>query len=209
MKVFKKENVQKRLKELREKKNWSQNDMAQKLNELIGYDSASNVMNLDGETGKQTVSQLERGARGITIEIAFAYSEIFGTSLEYILGSSDDWQPENKTVKELTGLNDEAIKNLQNDFTTFANYNELKNKFIGHKDFQELITKFAVYIRHEKYFAGNPDLGVKAVIGMFGNPEISDLILTTDEIIEADYYKCQKLAQKIIDSVLEIKKEGY
>lgn len=112
MKIFDKEKVQKRLKELRDIKKWSQNDMAQKLNELIGYSSEQNVMNLDGETGKQTVSQLERGTRGLTIEIAFAYAEIFNISLDYIYGRSDDWQAANKSIKEVTGLSDKAIEKL-------------------------------------------------------------------------------------------------
>jgi len=68
---------------------------------------------LDGENGKVTVSQLERGARKITLEMALAYAEIFDVSLDYICGRSDDPQPENKGIRESTGLEDDAIAMLK------------------------------------------------------------------------------------------------
>ena len=95
-----------RLKELRESKGWSQREMAIALSGIITERA------LDGANGKSTVSQLERNARGITIEYAFAYAEIFGVSLDYLFGISDDWLLEYRQVKETTGLNDEIIRIL-------------------------------------------------------------------------------------------------
>ncbi|PKM90320.1 MAG: hypothetical protein CVU87_02735 [Firmicutes bacterium HGW-Firmicutes-12] len=107
MNQFNNSKVSKRLKELRESQNWSQSELGEKLNAIL-----KDTMNLEGENGKQTVSQLERG-RKITIEIAFAYANIFGKSVDFILGRSDEWQPEYKDVKELTGLTDESIESLK------------------------------------------------------------------------------------------------
>jgi transcriptional regulator with XRE-family HTH domain len=114
-----------RLKELRDnaKPKMSQSGLAQKLNDLIGYNNGG-VMNLDGETGKQTVSQLERATRGITLDLAFAYAHIFGVSLDYVLGKSDDWQPSYKGIKDVTGLPDEAVRGLK---TLWENENRKRN----------------------------------------------------------------------------------
>ena len=96
----------KRIKELRETKGLSQTQMACELSKLI----TDRV--LDKDNGKNTVSQLERGARGITMAYAFAYADIFNVSLDYVLGRSDDWRPEYKDVKRVTGLPDKAIDML-------------------------------------------------------------------------------------------------
>jgi len=93
-----------RLKDLRNENNYSQREMAKKLSEFV----KDRV--LDGDNGKNTVSQLENGARGITLDYAFAYADIFDVSLDYILGRTDDRKPINAPIKELTGLSDRAIE---------------------------------------------------------------------------------------------------
>jgi len=100
-----------RLKTLREDKKkkeagWSQPDFAKKLNEYVEND-------LGGENGKVTVSQLERGVRNLTLEMALAYSEIFGVTLDYICGKSPDPQPVNKDIRNITTLSDDAIYILE------------------------------------------------------------------------------------------------
>jgi len=112
MEMLVKSKVSERLKSLRVREKWSQSELAQKLNELIGYNSDGGVMNLEGETGKQTVSQLERATRSLTLDLAFAYAHIFDVSLDYVFGRSDDWQHKNRSVKEATGLSDAAIEAL-------------------------------------------------------------------------------------------------
>ena len=107
----------KRLLELRKSRNYSQNEMAQKLSELV-IDRA-----LDGDNGKNTVSQLERGARGITLSYAFAYSEIFNVSLDYVLGRSVDWTPEYEEIRELTGWNNSTIREFMR-YTCTVTYEE-------------------------------------------------------------------------------------
>lgn len=94
-----------RIKQLRENKGLSQIELAGKLQPLIP------LMVLDGDTGKQVISQLERGARGLTIEIAIAYSSVFDVSLDYLFLQSEDWRPEYKEAKDI-GLSDKSIKVL-------------------------------------------------------------------------------------------------
>lgn len=108
MKNYDKKIASTRLKELRTGKAWSLFQMGEELNKRVGY-KGSGKMNMDGDTGKQTVSQLERNCRGITIDIAFAYADIFGVSLDYVFGRTDS----NKSVQEQIALDDGAIETLR------------------------------------------------------------------------------------------------
>lgn len=103
MKILKNE-IGQRIRNLRENKGLSQMKLAEKLQPYLS-------LVLEGDTGKQVISQLENGKRGLTIEIAIAYSKIFGVSLDYLFLQSDDWQPEYKEASNL-GLSNEAIKTL-------------------------------------------------------------------------------------------------
>jgi transcriptional regulator with XRE-family HTH domain len=95
------------LRSLRKRGNLSQSEMASRLSIVMRK-------TFTDENGKNTVSQLERGKRGVTLDYAFAYAEIFDVSLDYVLGRSDDWQPEHRDIKKtITGLSDEAISNLK------------------------------------------------------------------------------------------------
>jgi len=99
------------LKKLREDKKkkavkgWSQPDFAKKLNEYVDK-------TWDNENGKVTVSQLERGKRNITLEVALAYAEIFDVSLDYLCGRDSEPQPKHRNIKEDTLLSDNSIKQL-------------------------------------------------------------------------------------------------
>lgn len=122
IKSFDKVKVSRRLRELRDSQKWSQYEMGEELNKIL-----HGSMSLDGENGKQTVSQLERGRR-ITIDIAFAYANVFDKSIDFILGWSDDWYPQNRDVKELTGLTDEAIANIKSVTSRYYDRNSIASK---------------------------------------------------------------------------------
>ncbi len=132
IKVYNLEKVKERLFELRTEKNLSQKDLGKKLNEILNIKMNKDV-NLDGENGKQTVSQLERknSKRNLTYNLAFAYAHIFDVSLDYILGWSDDFNPEYKNIKEYTGLSNEAIHTLKelNTKSYFLDEGDIKNNF--------------------------------------------------------------------------------
>lgn len=111
--VIDKIKVSKRLAKLRTDNHYTQPELAKKVKELIGLDKCEKGLSLDGDTGKQTISQLECGRRGLTIELATAYSEIFGVSLDYLFCLSDDEQPSNKDIKEILHFSDKAISELK------------------------------------------------------------------------------------------------
>jgi len=110
---YDRERVAKRIRGLREGRKWSLREMGERLNALIG-DDALGILTLGGQTGRQTVAQLEsiKKPRGITIDIALAYSHIFDVSLDFIFCLTDSWRPEDKEVKEATGLSNKAIETL-------------------------------------------------------------------------------------------------
>ena len=98
---------------LRDSKKLSPAEMAEKLNELIGYggkyDDKNKGLVLDQKSGRQTISHLENGHRRITPEIALAYAEIFETSLDYVYGLIDDPKQQFLSLRDY-GLTDRAIK---------------------------------------------------------------------------------------------------
>lgn len=105
--------IAKRLKALREQKELTLIDVAEKLDPYVN-------INLIGNGGRSVISNLENQKQNLTIELAVAYSKVFNVSLEYILCQSDDMQPENKTIKVVLGLSDraiEAIKNIKEDIS--------------------------------------------------------------------------------------------
>ncbi|MDR0325013.1 MAG: helix-turn-helix domain-containing protein [Oscillospiraceae bacterium] len=114
MKPYDRKIVASRLRELRERCKWTQNDVGERLNSLLGA-KALKLMELDEDTGKETVSQLEtlKGKRNISQNLAFAYAEIFDVSLDYIYGRTDTWQHDYKEAKELLRLSNEAIDALR------------------------------------------------------------------------------------------------
>ncbi len=116
MSMYQKTKAAGRIKELREERNWTQIRMGEELNELIGRGGEYTTSNekgmaLYGVNGGQTVAQLETG-RNIKQEIAFAYSEIFNVTLDYIYGRSDIRNPEHVDFIKNMGLSEVAVSAL-------------------------------------------------------------------------------------------------
>lgn len=105
-----------RLKTLREHSKLSQSQLAKQIKIKTDPEPGAEAtfINMEGETGKQTISQLERGKRGLTIEMARVYADIFDVSLDYLYGRTNEWNPEYKTVKEQLDLSDGSISMLKN-----------------------------------------------------------------------------------------------
>lgn len=102
-----------RIKDLRESRDWSQSELGEKLNRLLGYgDVGEKALDLSGDNGKAVVSQLERGKRGLTVTIAKAYSRIFNVTLDYLFGCDTLQRPEYTDVITQTGLSDSAVRKL-------------------------------------------------------------------------------------------------
>lgn len=92
MKTFNMVCVGRRMRDLRTGKDWTLLQMARELNkrlEIFNTDGRKRVLTLTDENGRQTISQLENGKRNITIDIAFAYADIFDATLDYILCRSN------------------------------------------------------------------------------------------------------------------------
>lgn len=106
-----------RLAKLRNDSGLSQTDLGIKLEELRNgnelIDDADRDLNI-----KNSISQLERGAKGLTVENAGLYAECFGVSLDYLYCRSDDWKPYNKNIKEVLHLSDKAINNIVDYFNS-------------------------------------------------------------------------------------------
>lgn len=95
-----------RLIKLRKSKGFSQSQLAKEVEKYIKETV------LEGETGKQTISQIENG-RKINLEMACAYCKIFDTTLDYIYGRTDVMKPSYESIKKDLGLDDLTIHNLE------------------------------------------------------------------------------------------------
>lgn len=104
-----------RIKSLREEFNYTQQDLAQKL-----------------DCSKSVIGLYESETRKPSMEVLIKLSEIFNCSIDYILGKSDIRNPEEfkyayHRPKEAEGLSDEEV----NDALRF--YKEMKKKIEGEK----------------------------------------------------------------------------
>lgn len=95
-----------RLISLRKSKGYSQSQLAREVEKYIKETV------LEGETGKQTISQIENG-RNINLEMACAYCKIFDTTLDYIYGRTNVMKPSYESIKKDLGLDDLTIHNLE------------------------------------------------------------------------------------------------
>jgi len=186
-----------RLRELRKRDSLSQGGMAEKLREQLPD------MTFEGDTGKQTVSQLERGARGITIDFAFAYAEIFDVSLDFVLGRTDDWQPENKDIKSTTALPDDAIHTLNETRPIRQYYGiDLCSEFINNRNFWINMTSAIYQIQNSKHI--EPPDGVENPLSdMFWIEPPVELFTTAG----LRFY-CQDAFGKFIESIINKVKDG-
>lgn len=110
--------IAERLKKLRTDTELTQSDLAKYLEPLYKplinrAKGAKENKVFSEENGKATISALENNNRVITVDIALAYSEYFKVSVDYILGLSKDWKPENKEIKDVIGLTDRSIDEIK------------------------------------------------------------------------------------------------
>ena len=81
--------IKNRIRELREQKKWSVSQMGNKLISMTGNDSPRKLMYSNKKTGNETVIDLESGQTNLTIELVIAYADIFGVTVDYIVGRSN------------------------------------------------------------------------------------------------------------------------
>ena len=138
MKPYNKQIAADRLKILRDSRKWSQSKMGRELNALLGFGgSGIGKIELTGDTGKQRVSQFEKG-KGITLDLAFAYAEIFDVSLDYIYGRTPNKKAEYAPIKEATGLSDGAVEVLLRKGAIVRGGGNRIDKELRHEDEEQL-----------------------------------------------------------------------
>lgn len=103
-----KKQIGKNLQRLRKNSKYTQADLAKEI-----HNRDDNFV-IDDGVGKQTISQWETGARGLTVDKAIIYADIFNVSLDYIYGRTGDWIAVHKEMKEHLGLSDESLNQVEN-----------------------------------------------------------------------------------------------
>ena len=107
-------NIGERLKKLRNNRKLSLSKTAKLLEPYVD-------IQLDGKSGETRISGIENSNANLTLELAIAYSKVFNVSLEYLFCLSDDMQPNDKGIREESGLTDIAISKIR-DFSNTEVY---------------------------------------------------------------------------------------
>ena len=111
--IYDKDEIAKRLKEQRKLTGYSQAQLAKKIDALIGKAANQNGLCMDKHAGVEYVSGWENNTRAITLNVLMAYSKIYNVSLDFLMGRTPDWNPENHDIKEKTGLSDKSLVALE------------------------------------------------------------------------------------------------
>ena len=127
-----KNEVGKRLSELRKEKGLKQDEVAQ----AVGITRAS-------------LSYYEKGERSVDIEVLYKLSNYYNVSIDYLFGLSDKTPPkrdfETNTEMSSIGFSPEAMETFWGD----PRFVELLNEFIAHKDFYTF--RELTYSRYTSY----------------------------------------------------------
>lgn len=102
-------NVGERIRELRKSRNWSLKKMTEALRPYVH-------IVLEGKTGESRISSIEKSKKGLTPELANAYSKVFNVTLEYVFCLSNDMRPEDKSIRETLNLTNITISKIR-DFS--------------------------------------------------------------------------------------------
>ena len=138
--------VAKRLKELRKRKNYTQQELANKMN-----------------YSREHISNMERKGN-ITKDGLKKYAEIFETSVSYILGVTENEKPDYEVIGDSLGLNDKSIETLKQIKAFSEKYNTSDIEYINLllSDFNkaiDFIENFGAYTdsTQQKYYLGIPN----------------------------------------------------
>lgn len=198
-----------RIKKLRNEKNYTQPQLFRMVKEYLKSIDDYSYYDYDDETGKQTLSQIENGTRGIKPNIARAYANVLDTSLDYIMGRIDDWKIEYKDVKEVLGLSDETISKLENMNKHNKNLVSSIDELISEDYFIDLINaineykelKNKVILENTTHVINNIEDIQK--FKMFEAYKKSDFIqLKPEEALFLSEYKINSIFNKLTNSML-------
>lgn len=128
-----------RIRELRNFYNYTQPELFRMVRDYLKSIDDNSYDLYDDEVGKQTLSQIENGSRGLKPNIIRAYATVLNTTIDYLMGRINDWKMEYKDVKEVIGLSDEAINKLENANTQNKSLISSLDKLICNNYFIDLL----------------------------------------------------------------------
>ena len=173
-------NLRERVRDLREKNNWSQTDLA----EFSGV-SPSNISRI--ESGKtETVNH----------EVLLALARVFAVSTDYLLGETDDPEPKNYDLHTL-GLSTEAAKKLYSGQVDA----DVVNVLLEHPKFGTLTRRIA------GYWSGAMEAGYAAqnrlyreTANLLGTSEASDDVMEYCPSVQTELHLIQNAFAAILKS---------
>ena len=110
--------IGKRLKDFRNSKGYSQTKMFKLIKDFVNKNNDEDIIVTDETMGKQTISQIERGKRPLSLKMGLAYAAIFDVSLDHIYSRDENYKPYYKTITDTIGISNKAISKLENINTT-------------------------------------------------------------------------------------------
>lgn len=94
---------------------WYQKNRIVKLRKEFGFNQQDVADKIDCVL--KTYQNYEQGHNYPTLEYAAKLAELYGVSIDYLLGRSECTSVENEKIREITGLNDVAIDTLASWYT--------------------------------------------------------------------------------------------
>lgn len=134
-----------RIKKLRIERKCTQPELFRKVKNYLTSIGDNSYCGYDDEIGKQTLSQIETGARGVKPNILRAYATVLNTSIDYLMGLSDDWKHEYKEVKDVLGLSDESVSKIEILNTSNKGLSLSLDELINNDYFNDLIYAITEY----------------------------------------------------------------
>lgn len=134
-----------RIRKLRDSKNYTQPELFRMVRDYLKSIGDNSYDLYSDEVGKQTLSQIESGTRGVKPNVMRAYATVLNTSIDYLMGRIDDWKIEYKDVKEVIGLSDEAISKIDKTNKQSEYLISSLNELICDKYFIDLLRAISEY----------------------------------------------------------------
>ena len=198
-----------RIKKLRIERKYTQPELFRKVKDYLIKIGDYSYYDYDDETGKQTLSQIENGSRGLKTNIIRAYATVLDTSLDYIMGRIDDWKIEYKEIKNVLGLSDESVSKIEimnnNNKALSLSLDEL----INNDYFVDLINAITEYkVIKEKVIFENTTHIINKIediqkFKLYDTYKKSDFIqLKPEEALFLSEYKINSIFNKLTNNML-------
>ena len=209
MKVVSNIEIGKKLRAIRKKAGLSQRGLAKIELKKNGFSEeqleTSSILNSE----ESTISQIERGARSLTIDKAVTFAEIFNVSLDYFFRETESYKSEYEFIKEKFGFSDDALNKLEQLNKDNKEMTGVLNKLLSVDllpFFVELLEAFSEhsYIGTKSLvslYPGNTFLTSQNIKGYYKKP----IILKPKDLEYQSLFKISEISKNIAN---ELKKNG-